>query len=213
MGEALLKAVEIDAGERIARRDGATCTRIAALEGYFANSEANNAPFIFAEELVFPEGGDAIKLESRAETHPDALKRKAGKPSGDGLEGSGGDDGGAVGDGVVRKTIERRANDDLLLKEDAEPFGGFFVFTGKREGAGRDFASIGGDREGDEGKIRGIICADEMDDGSTLTVDPFAVNGVECPSTIEGEATGGGDGGFADRNRIERFNGVKADVD
>ncbi len=68
MGEAFLEAVEIFAGERIARRDGATRAGIAALEIYLADFEADYAAFVFAEELVFPEGRDAVDFEGGAET-------------------------------------------------------------------------------------------------------------------------------------------------
>ena len=56
-GEVLLEAVEILAGLGIARRDGAAGAGVAAFKVDFADSEADNAAFVLAEELVFPEGG------------------------------------------------------------------------------------------------------------------------------------------------------------
>lgn len=60
LGEAFLEAVESDAGEGIAGRDGAAGAGIAALEMDCADLEADGAAFVFAEELIFPEGGDTI---------------------------------------------------------------------------------------------------------------------------------------------------------
>ena len=67
VGEMFLEAFHGDAGERIARGDGATGAGIAALEMDFADLEADGATLVFAEELIFPEGGDATDLESGAE--------------------------------------------------------------------------------------------------------------------------------------------------
>jgi len=69
----------------IARGDGATGAGIAALEIYFADFEADYAAFVFAEELIFPEGGDAVNFESGAETfagffHANAWKTLRGRP-------------------------------------------------------------------------------------------------------------------------------------
>ena len=86
MGEAFLEAVERDAGEGIARGDGAAGAGIAALEMDFADLEADDAALVFAEELVFPEGGDAIDLEGGAEAEADFVEGKAGEPFANGLE-------------------------------------------------------------------------------------------------------------------------------
>jgi len=101
----------------------------------------------------------------------------------------------------------------LLVEEDAEPFGGVFVGTGEGESARGDFAAIARDGESDFAEVGGVVGTDEMDGGSALAVDPFAVDGVEGPGAIEGEATGGADAGFEDGDGIERFDGVEADVD
>ena len=100
-----------------------------------------------------------------------------------------------------------------MLEEDAEPFGRVFVGAGEGEGARGNFAAIARDGEGDLTKVWGVFGADEMDGGSTLAVDPFAVDGIEGPGAIEGEAAGGADAGFGKVDGIERFDGVKTDVD
>ncbi len=135
-----------------------------------------------------------------------------GKPIADGLQGSGGDDGGAIGDGVIGKTVFGIADDNLLLEVDAEPFGGAFVVLRKSEGARRNLAAIAGDRQSDAAKLWRIGCADEVDGGSALAVDPLAVDGIESPGAIESESTGRADAGLCDGGRVERFYGVKANV-
>ncbi len=256
-GEVLLEAVEILAGLGITRRDGAASAGVAAFKVDFADGEADNAPFVFAEELVFPEGGQPfaesgplradIQFERGAEPLADVVQREAGeplearrkpfatqgtafetrskpfgprsnsvgawgKPVSYGLEGGGGDDGGAVGDGVVGETSFGIADDDLLLEEDGEPLGGVFVIGGEGEGACGNVAAIVGDGEGDGGKVGGISGADEMDRRSALAVDPFAVDSIEGPGAIKGEATRRGDAGFGDVDRIKRFDWMKANV-
>jgi hypothetical protein len=218
-GELFLEAVESDAGARIAGRDGTAGAGIAAFKVDFADGEADDAAFVLAEELVFPEGGNAVELEGGAKAAANIFGREAGeslgtrgKPVGDSLEGRGGDDGGTVGDGVVGESAGGIANDDLLLEEDAEPFGGVFVVIGEGEGAGWDVASIVGDSESDGGEVGGIARADEMDGGSALAVDPFAIDGIKGPGAIESQATGRGDAGLGDGDGVERFDGVEADV-
>jgi len=144
-----LEAVEVFSGERIAGRDGTTGAGIAALEIYFADFEADYAAFVFAEELVFPEGGDAVDFQCGAEALAGFVECDAGetlgqrgkpfvpqgKPLGDGLQRGGGDDGGAACNGIVGKTVFGVADDDLLIEEDAEPFGGVIVGFGEGEGA------------------------------------------------------------------------------
>jgi len=215
-----LEAFEDFAGLGIARRDGATGAGIAALEIYFTNFEADYAAFVFAEELVFPEGGDAVDFERGAETLAGFVERDAGiafracgKPTRNGFERGGRDYGGTAGDGVVREPIIGVTDNDLLVEEDAEPFCGLLVGFGEGESARGDFAAVAGDGEGDFAKIRGVVGADEMDGGSALAVDPFAVDRVEGPGAVEGEAAGGADEGFGDGEWVEGFDGVETDVD
>jgi len=220
LGEAFLEAFEDFAGEGIAGRDGAAGARIAALEIDFADFEADYAAFVFAEELIFPEGRDPIYFQSGAKAlagfiNGDTRKtlRCGAEPFGDGFEGGGGDDGGAAGDGVIGETVLGVANDDLLVEEDTEPFGGILVSAGESEGAGGNFAAIAGDGEGDFAEVGGVIGADEMNGGRALAVDPFPVDGIEGPGAVEGEAAGGADAGIGDVDGVERFDGVKTDVD
>ena len=114
----------------------------------FADSEADGAALICAKELVFTEGRDAVDFESGAEAKEDVVEREASKPLGDSAQGSGGDDGGTVGDGVVRKAAGRITNDNLLLEEDAEPFSSVLVGFGEGEGARGEFAGIGWEGDG-----------------------------------------------------------------
>ena len=101
----------------------------------------------------------------------------------------------------------------MLVEEDAEPFGGVIVSAGEGEGARGDFAAIARDGKSYFAEVGGVTGADEVDGRGALTVDPFAVHGVEGPGAVEGEAAGWADAGFRDANRIERFDGVEADVD
>jgi hypothetical protein len=227
LGEAFLEAFEDFAGLGIARRDGAAGAGIAALEIDFADFEADYAALVFAEKLIFPPGRDSIDFERGAEAEASFVQRDSGKalrsrgkpfvpqgkPLAYGFERGGGDDGGAVGDGVVGETVFGVADEDLLLEEDAEPFGGVFVGSGEGEGARGDFAAIAGDGEGDFAQVVGVVGTDKVDGGSALAVDPFAVDGVESPGAVEGEATGRADAGFGDGDGIERFDGMEADVD
>ena len=88
-GEMLLEAGEWDAGVGIARGDGAAGAGVAALEGDIANGEADDVAFVIGEELVFPEGGDAIYFQSGAKAKTDVVERERREPFGDSLEGGG----------------------------------------------------------------------------------------------------------------------------
>ena len=220
LGEKFLEAFEDFTGAGITRGYRAAGAGMAAFKIHFANFEADDAAFFLAEELIFPEGGDAVDFERGTEAFADFIHADAGKalgrrrkPLGNCLKGSGGHDRGTAGDGFVGEALFGVADDDLLLEEDAEPFGGVFVAAGEVESAGGNFAAITGDGERDAAEIRGIIGADEMNGGSALAVDPFAVDRIEGPGAVEFEAAGPGDAGFGDIDRIQRFDGVKADID
>ena len=226
MGEMFLKAGENLAGAGIARGNRAAGARVATLEGDFANGEADNAAFVFTKKAIFPEGGQRfaagsaglvdIDFKSGAKALASFLERYAreplgtrGKPFADSAERGGRDDGGAVGDGVVRETVRGMANDDLLLEDDAEPFGGVFVGLGEDESARGDTAAITGNGKSDGAKVRGVVGANEMDGGSALAIHPLAVGGVESPGAVESESTGGADASLADGNGIEGLDGVE----
>ena len=52
-----------------------------------------------------------------------------------------------------------------------------------------------------------------MDGRSALAIDPFAVDGIEGPGAVKDQAPGGADASFGDVDGIERFDGVKTDVE
>lgn len=51
-----------------------------------------------------------------------------------------------------------------------------------------------------------------VDEGSALSVDPFAIEGIESPGAVESEAAGWGDARFGNGYGVESFNGVQTDV-
>ncbi len=85
LGEVFLEAVKRDSCMRIARGYGAAGAGIAALEMDFADLEADGAALVFAEELIFPEGGDASDFESGAKAEADVVEGESGEPFADGL--------------------------------------------------------------------------------------------------------------------------------
>ena len=68
LGEMFLKADDVGAGVGISRGNGAADAWVAAFKGDFADMETDYATKFRAEELVFPEGWDAVEFESGAET-------------------------------------------------------------------------------------------------------------------------------------------------
>jgi len=221
-----LEAVEARAAVGIARRHGAARAGIAALEGDFADGKADNAALVVTKEMIFPERGQRfatggahsvdIDFESGAEALTSLLERDTGEPPGtrskpfaDGVERRGGDDGRAIGDGVVGKAIGGIANDNLLLEEDAEPFSGIFVGFREGERARGNAAAIARNRESNGAEVRGILGANDMDRRAALAIDPSAVKGIKSPHTVEGESTGGADVGFGYGNRVEGFDGME----
>jgi hypothetical protein len=232
LGEMLLECGNELAVARIARGNGTAGTGIAAFQMNFADGEADYAAFVFAEELIFPEGRNAVDFESGAETAADVVEWETGRGSGWGdfggagnqvtvvlrkpisnrLQGSGGRDGWAVGDRIVREATFGIADDNLLLEKDAEPFGGFVVSVGESEGARGNLAAVGGNSESDGREVGGVGGANGVDGGSAFAVDPFAVDGIESPSAIEGKTAGWGDLGLQDGDGVEGFNGMQTDV-
>lgn len=212
MSEAFLEAFDGDAGEGIARGNGAARTGIAALEMNFADLESHDAALVFTKELVFPEGGHAIDFERGAEAETDFVQGEPGEPFADGLERSRGDDGGAVGDGVVGKTAGGVADEDLLLEEHAEPFGGVFMAIGKRECVRGNAAAIAGNGERDTAQIGREGGADQVNGRSALAIDPAAIHGIERPGAVEREAAGRTDARLADDDGVERFDGMEAQI-
>ena len=66
--------------------DGAAGAGIATFKMDFADGEADDAAFVFAEELVFPEGGDAVEFERRAEALADVFQGRPENDSGLGID-------------------------------------------------------------------------------------------------------------------------------
>ena len=207
-----MEAFDGDAGEGIARGNGAARTGIAALEMNFADLESHDAALVFTKELVFPEGGHAIDFERGAEAETDFVQGEPGEPFADGLERSRGDDGGAVGDGVVGKTAGGVADEDLLLEEDAEPFGGVFVALGERKRVHGNVAAVAGNRQSDTAQIGREGGADQVNGGSALAINPAAIHGIERPGAVEREAAGRTDARLADDDGVERFDGMEAQI-
>ena len=81
---------------------------------------------------------------------------------------------------------------------------------GEGEGARGNAAAITGNGKSDGAEVRGVLGANEVDGGSTLAVDPFAVEGVESPDAIESESSGGANASFRDGNGIKGFDGMEA---
>ena len=54
-----MEAVEVDAGVRVAGRDWATGTGVAAFQMDLADFETKDAAFVFSKQLIFPEGSHA----------------------------------------------------------------------------------------------------------------------------------------------------------
>jgi len=203
LGEALLEAVECDAGKGIARRNRAAGAGIAALEMNFADLEAHGAALIFAEELVFPEGGHAIDFEGCAEAEADFVERETREPFAYGLQRRGGDDGGAVGDGVVGKAAGSIADEDLLLEKHAEPFGGVIVAFGEWECVRGNAAAVTRNGKCDAAQIGRKDGADQMNGGSALAIDPASIHGIERPGAVERQAAGRTDVRLADGHGVE----------
>ena len=88
MGEVLLKAVEVFAGNRVARRDGTAGAGIAALEMDVTDAEPDDAAIVGSEKLILPKsrefiavGGRGIRVdfECRAEAEAGFLERDPGE--------------------------------------------------------------------------------------------------------------------------------------
>jgi hypothetical protein len=235
LSEALLKTVDGCAGVGITRGDWAAGAGVAAFKMNIANREADGTALVHAEEVIFPESWDAVDFECGAEPEPEVVDGERGmpftirrttpfsalsreelafscKPGGDRLKGCGGDDSGSGGKGVVGEAVHGIADDDSLLEEYAEPLGGFLVSFGESERTSRNFATIAGNGEGYGADVRGIAGADQMDGGSALAVDPFAIGRIEGPGAIVDQPAGGRDAGYRDLDGVERLDWVETDV-
>src|SRR5882762_10348464 len=153
-----------------------------------------------------------IDFERRAKALAHGIQRQPWKPVGDRLQRCGGDNRGAVGDVVVRKSFGRVAHQNLLLEIDAEPFRGVFGAAGEEKCARGNVAAIAGNRERDGTEIRRVGGANQLHCRGALGVDPAAVDGVERPRTVVFESAAGADARFRDRDGIERLDGMQANA-
>src|SRR5258708_6552539 len=172
VAETFLEAGEVGAGLRVARWDGTAGARVAALEIDLADAEAHHAALVFSVELILPKRWQvsvrvrgfrgtfgAIDFECGAKPLARAVERHARKPVAHCLQRRGGNNRGAVGDCVVRKTFGRMAHENLLLEIDAEPFRGVFGASGEGKRARGNVAAIARNRERDGANIRRVGAA------------------------------------------------------
>jgi hypothetical protein len=212
LSEMFLEADVVNAGVGIARGDGAADAWVAAFKGDFADVEADYAAKFGAEELVFPEGWDAVEFQGGAETLTGSRDSHAGKPFADGLEGGGGDDGGAVGDEVVWDAGRIVANHDGVAQECTEPFGCLNGVSRECECRDRGVAAVMWNCESngcEAGFVRG---ANDMQRGDASRGDQAAIQRIDRPGTVELEAAGGAYGGGGDFYGIEGFDGMDLDA-
>ena len=212
LAESFLKADGVGTGVRIARGNGAADTGVTAFEGDFADAEADDAANFGTEELVFPEGGDAIEFESAAEAQAGFGERHAREPGANGVERGGGDDGGAVGDGVVGDPGGIVAHHDGVLEILSEPRRGGFRAAGKREGGGGNIAAIGGHNEAHAAEVGRVGGANQVHGRRACCVDQAAVQGIQSPDTVKRKAASGADGRCLYFNRVERLDGMDLDA-
>src|SRR5207237_1800390 len=97
---------------RIARRDGTAHARIAALELHFANAKRYEFVWLRSEQLIFPEGRDAVDFERSAETQPHVAGGQSGKHGCGRVERGSGNYGRAVGDRIIGKALGRVEHGD-----------------------------------------------------------------------------------------------------
>src|SRR5258707_3672662 len=230
VAETFLEAGAFGGGLRVATRNGAAGAGVAALEVHFADAEAHHAAFVFAVELIFPERGQvsvgtrsfrgdfrpgnlsAIDFERGAKAPARAVDRQAGEPVADGSQRRGGNNRGAAGDGVVRKTFARVAHQDLLLEIDAEPFRGVFRAAGEGKCSRWNIAAIAGNRQRNGAEIRRIARADQMHRGGAFAADPAPVDGEERPGAVMLESAARSAARLGHRNRIERLDRMQSNA-
>ena len=212
IGETLLEADGVGASLRIASGYGAANARMTPLESDFAHAEAEHAAFFGTEEMVFPESRDAVDLEIGTETEAGFGERDLREPAADGFESSGGDDGGAAGDGVVGDAGGIVTDDGGTIQQIGEPGGGRFGVGREGEGGGGNVAASVGDGECCSGKIGSVGCADCVQDGSARGGNEGAIDGIESPSAIESKATGRAYRCGGNFDGVEGFYGMDLDA-
>src|SRR5260370_12361347 len=133
IAEDFLEAGNDFPGARIAGRKGAAGAGIAALEIDFAEAEAHRASFFFAEELILPERGHAFDLERGAEALARFVEVHTAKQIANSLQARGGNNGRAIGDGVIRESFGKIRNVVGLSKKVENPLWAGFGFRGEAE--------------------------------------------------------------------------------
>ena len=124
IGEALLETGDDLSRARVARGNGTTSARIAALEIHFANAESDGAAFFFAKEMVFPKRRYAIDFQRGAEALARFVDVHAIKQFAYSVQSGRGNDGWTIGDTVIGETFGGIANGDGLLEKSGKPLGG-----------------------------------------------------------------------------------------
>jgi hypothetical protein len=110
-----------------------------------------------------------------------------------------------VGDGVIGKTVERVAHDDLLVEINAEPFGRGIVLLREGKFPGRDVPAIARRGQLHGTKIGREFRANRKYRWSALAVYPTVVDGIESPGAIQFQASGRTDPRFGHGHGIERL--------
>jgi hypothetical protein len=178
LAEMFLKADGVGAGVRIASGNGAADAGVAAFEGDFADAKADHAANLRAEEVVLPEGRDAVDFESAAEAQARFGHGHAGEPGANGVERGGGDDGGAVGDEIVGNAGRIVAHDNRLLEILSEPRRRELSAAGEWKGSGGDVSAIGGYSKGHTAEVGRVGGANQMHGRRACRVDQTAVQGI-----------------------------------
>lgn len=212
LDEALLEADVLCAGVSIARGDRAADARVAALEGDLTKLEAHHAAELGAEEPVLPESGNALDLQSGAESQARFVYGHARVPGADSVERGGGENSWPVGDEIVGDAVGVVADHDLKVEKFAEPFGGGPGFAGEAEGGGWQVAPMWRRGERDGLEIGCVRSADEVQRRRTAEGHQTPIERVEGPGTVELQAAGRADGGGLDLDRVERLDGVNLDA-
>lgn len=173
--ETFLEADGVGSCVWVTRGDGAADAGVASFEGDFAELEADDAAKFGAEEAVFPEGGDAVDLECRAEAQAGFGDGEFWEPFADGVERGGGDDGGAAGDEVIGDTVGVVADHYRLIEKFGEPCGGCGGVVRECEGGVGDFTRIEGRAQSDFGEVGGVRGANQVHGGGTGGADDASV--------------------------------------
>src|SRR5437879_5887324 len=197
---------------RLARWNRTARAGIAALQVHFADAEAHRTAFFCAEEVVLPERGHAIDFERSAEALAGFVEVHTREQLANRPQARGGNNRGAVSDGVVGKTLWGMAHGDGQLEEVGKPFGCRCCVTREGKCGGWNLALVAGNRKRDGAEVWRESRADQVDCRGALAIHPLAVNGAERPGAVVLESAAWPDARFLYMHRIERLDGMKANV-